>query len=68
MLGSAVAEPTYFSMSQVRSSSLHIRNVMPEHAGQYTYKAISEHGSMVSKALLRVGKLEAQNCTVNSLI
>lgn len=68
MLGSAVAEPTYFSMSQVGSSSLHVRKVMPEHAGQYTCEAISEHGSMVSKALLTVGKLEAENCTVSSLI
>ena len=66
--GSAVAEPTDFSVSQAGSSSLHIRNVTPERAGEYTCEAINEHGSVVSRAFLTVGKHEAQKCTVGSLI
>ncbi|XP_054659213.1 cell adhesion molecule-related/down-regulated by oncogenes isoform X1 [Grus americana] len=54
MLGSAAAEPTYFSASQAGWSSLHIRNVTPERAGEYTCEAINEHGSVTSKAFLTV--------------
>ncbi|XP_009707791.1 PREDICTED: cell adhesion molecule-related/down-regulated by oncogenes-like, partial [Cariama cristata] len=52
--GSAVTEPTYFFVSQAGSSFLHIRNVTPEHAGEYMCEAINEHGSVVSKAFLTV--------------
>ncbi|XP_075377101.1 cell adhesion molecule-related/down-regulated by oncogenes isoform X2 [Mycteria americana] len=58
MPGSTVAEPTYFFVSQAGSSSLHIRNVTPERAGEYTCEAINEHGSVVSKAFLTVVPLE----------
>ncbi|XP_055584616.1 cell adhesion molecule-related/down-regulated by oncogenes [Falco cherrug] len=58
VLGSAVAEPTYFSVSQAGWSSLHVRNVTPERAGEYTCEAINEHGSVVSKAFLTVVPFE----------
>ncbi|NXE29099.1 CDON protein, partial [Ardeotis kori] len=50
--GAAAAEPAYFSVSQAGSSTLHIRNVTPGRAGEYTCEAINEHGSAVSKAFL----------------
>ncbi|NWH78294.1 CDON protein, partial [Piaya cayana] len=55
---SSVAEPTYFSVSQAGSSSLHIGNVTREHAGEYTCEAINTHGSTMSKAFLTVVPLE----------
>ncbi|NXK00574.1 CDON protein, partial [Corythaixoides concolor] len=58
MPGGAVAEPTYFSVSQAGWSSVHIRNVTPERAGEYTCEAVNEHGSAVSKAFLTVVPLE----------
>ncbi|XP_074707193.1 cell adhesion molecule-related/down-regulated by oncogenes [Strix uralensis] len=56
--GSALAEPTHFSVSQAGSSSLHMRNVTWERAGEYTCEAVNEHGSVVSKAFLTVVPLE----------
>ncbi|KFZ56003.1 Cell adhesion molecule-related/down-regulated by oncogenes, partial [Antrostomus carolinensis] len=53
-LGSSVTGPTYFSVSQTGSSSLRLRNVTLERAGEYTCEAINEHGSVVSKAFLTV--------------
>ncbi|NXH18283.1 CDON protein, partial [Bucco capensis] len=58
MLGNAGSEPTSFFMSAAGSSSLHIRNMTPEHAGEYTCEAINEHGSVVAKAFLTVASLE----------
>ncbi|NXW65201.1 CDON protein, partial [Eurystomus gularis] len=55
-LGSTDLEPTHFS-SPAGSSSLHLWNVTPEHAGEYTCEAINEHGSMVSRAFLTVAPL-----------
>ncbi|XP_009949210.1 PREDICTED: cell adhesion molecule-related/down-regulated by oncogenes, partial [Leptosomus discolor] len=52
--GSAVAEPTAFSLPQAASSSLRVRNVSRERAGEYTCEATNEHGSAVSKAFLTV--------------
>lgn len=67
--GSAVGEPTASSsLSQAGWSSLRIRNVTPERGGEYTCEAINRHGSAVSKAFLTVGKLDAQNRRVGSLI
>ena len=43
---------------------MHVRNVTPERAGEFTCEAINEHGSAVAKAFLTVGKLEARNCAV----
>ncbi|NXS61929.1 CDON protein, partial [Brachypteracias leptosomus] len=57
-LGSADSEPTPFSVSPATSSSLHLQNVTPDHAGEYTCEAINEHGSVVSKAFLTVAPLE----------
>ncbi|NWI58484.1 CDON protein, partial [Calyptomena viridis] len=42
------------SVSQVGWSSLHLRNVTPEHSGEFRCEAINEHGSAVSTALLTV--------------
>ncbi|NXX97511.1 CDON protein, partial [Centropus bengalensis] len=56
--GSAVVEPTSFSMSHAGSSSLHIGNVTPEHAGEYACEATNTHGSTVSKAFLTIVPLE----------
>ncbi|NXG66617.1 CDON protein, partial [Hemiprocne comata] len=56
--GGTIMDPTSFSVSQVGSSSLHVRNVTPERAGEYTCEAINEHGSVVSKAFLTVVPLE----------
>ncbi|KFV53272.1 Cell adhesion molecule-related/down-regulated by oncogenes, partial [Tyto alba] len=52
--GSAAAQPTYFSVSEAGSGSLHIRNVTSERAGEYTCEAINEHGSVASRAFLTV--------------
>ncbi|NWW90234.1 CDON protein, partial [Rhynochetos jubatus] len=52
--GSTIVEPTYFSVSRAGWSSLRIRNVAPERAGEYTCKASNEHGSVVAKAFLTV--------------
>uniref|UniRef100_A0A8C8BHE9 Cell adhesion associated, oncogene regulated n=1 Tax=Otus sunia TaxID=257818 RepID=A0A8C8BHE9_9STRI len=52
------AGPARVSVSQAGSSSLHLRNVTPERAGEYTCEAVNEHGSVVSKAFLTVVPLE----------
>ncbi|XP_030320724.1 cell adhesion molecule-related/down-regulated by oncogenes isoform X2 [Calypte anna] len=47
-------DPTSSSLSQPGWSSLHVRNVTPERAGEYRCEAINQHGSTVSKAFLTV--------------
>ncbi|NXM33384.1 CDON protein, partial [Oxyruncus cristatus] len=47
-------EPTCPSVSRVGWSSLHLRNVTPERAGEFRCEAVNEHGSAVSKASLTV--------------
>ncbi|KAJ7418486.1 hypothetical protein BTVI_29020 [Pitangus sulphuratus] len=49
-------EPSCPSVSQAGWSSLSLRNVTPEHAGEFSCEAVNEHGSAVSKAFLTVGK------------
>ncbi|KFP86439.1 Cell adhesion molecule-related/down-regulated by oncogenes, partial [Acanthisitta chloris] len=50
----AGAEPTCPPVSQVGWSSLHLRNVTPERAGEYRCDATNEHGSAVARAFLTV--------------
>ncbi|NWU82156.1 CDON protein, partial [Onychorhynchus coronatus] len=47
-------EPGCPSVSQVGWSSLRLRNVTPERAGEFRCEAVNEHGSAVSKAFLTV--------------
>ncbi|NWU09242.1 CDON protein, partial [Cephalopterus ornatus] len=47
-------EPTCPSVSQVGWSSLRLRNVTPERAGEFRCEAVNEHGFAVSKAFLTV--------------
>ncbi|XP_029817908.1 cell adhesion molecule-related/down-regulated by oncogenes [Manacus vitellinus] len=47
-------EPSCPSVSQVGWSSLRLRNVTPERAGELRCEAVNEHGSAVSRAFLTV--------------
>ncbi|XP_027566577.1 cell adhesion molecule-related/down-regulated by oncogenes [Pipra filicauda] len=47
-------EPSCLSVSQVGWSSLRLRNVTPERAGELRCEAVNEHGSAVSRAFLTV--------------